>query len=98
MNIHSQAQIPQGKPAAKVNCIATNYPEILSEKKADGTAKETEVDDWRVSCTITLGDKKLFDEALSIPHPTPFREAMDAIDIFRNKQAPQILKTKGSTK
>jgi hypothetical protein len=82
------------KPTAKVSCLATNYPEVLVHRNADGTSRLEDVDDWRVNCVITLGDKKLFDEALTLPHPTPFRDAMDAIDSFRSKQAPKIIKEK----
>ena len=94
MHVQTQAQTPHAKPVPKVSCVATNYPEIISEKKADGTAKETEADDWRVTCTITDGDKTLFRDDLRIAHPTPFREAMDAIDSFRTKQAAKIVKEK----
>lgn len=88
--------IVHGEPRVKVNCVATNYPEIIASKNADGTFSEREVDDWRVTCTITEGEKKVFSDDLKIPHPTPFREAMDAIDQFRKVRAVQILKEKNS--
>ena len=88
------AQAPQGKPAAKVSCIATNFPEVLVHANGDGTKRLEEVEDWRVTCTITAGDKTLFNQAMTLPHPTPFREAMDAIDSFRSKQAPKIIAKK----
>lgn len=81
-----------GAPKNKVNCIASNQPVMLVHKNEDGTAKEEEVDDWRVICTLTLGDKQIFNDILVLAHPTKFREAMDAIDEFRTKTAAKLIK------
>lgn len=80
-----------GAPKGKVTCIAENYP-VMTVSHADKQAKEVEVDDWRVSCSLFSGEEKIFEQALPLAHPTSFREAMDAIDEFRRKRAPQILK------
>jgi hypothetical protein len=76
----------------KVTCVATNQIVILAQKNENGTSTEVASDDWRVVCKIMQGDKKIFEEALTIAHPTKFREAMDAIDVFRKERAPQIIK------
>src|SRR4051812_31466468 len=85
---------PQRPPVPKVSCIATNHPETLVTHNADGTAKVEEIDDWLVSCTITVGEKKVYDGQLVLPHPTEFHEAMVAIDEFRRVKAGVILKEK----
>lgn len=82
-----------GAPKSKVTCLAENYP-VVTVSHADKQAKEVEIDDWRVTCSLFLDDKKIFEQALALAHPTSFREAMDAIDEFRKHQAPKILKEK----
>lgn len=79
-------------PPARVSCIATNYPEVLVHKNSDNTATLTDLDDWRVNCKITIREAVIFNEALTLPHPTEYMAAMAAIDDFRKKRALQILK------
>ena len=92
------ANLPAPGPAAKVSCTAINEPEEIVHKFADGHAVLEEADDWRVSCKIVQGDKTLWAEELSLLHPTPYAEAMAAIDKFRKEEAPKILKEKSKEK
>ena len=80
-------------PVAHVSCTATNYPEIIVHNdEHNKKASEEEKDDWRVSCKITVGEEVIFNQAIDMPHPTEYRDAMDAIDEFRKKRAPQLIK------
>ncbi len=79
-------------PPVHVACTATNFPIVFIHKNKDGTATEEEKEDWRVRCSITVDGKKIYDEALEIPHPTEYREAMDEIQEFRKTKAPAIVK------
>ena len=76
----------------KVSCKMDNHSEMMVHHHEDGTATEEEVDDWYVTCTITIDDKKIYDAPLKIAHPTPIHDAIIAIDEFRKKQAAVIVK------
>jgi hypothetical protein len=78
----------------RVDCKLDNEPWTVVRHREDKTAYEEEVDDWRVSCTITVGDKKVYDAPLDLAHPTAFRDAMEAVEEFRTKKAAQIIKQK----
>jgi hypothetical protein len=73
----------------KVSCQAENFPEVVTNAH---TKKAEERDNWRVNCTIKRGDEVIHSGRLVLPYPASFREAMDAIDEFRTKKAPEILK------
>ena len=92
MHVQTRAQAPQTKPVAKVSCIALNEPVDTVHHFADGHAVLEEADDWRVNCKIVQGDKTIWNEDLPLAHPTPYQEAMSAIDKFRKEDAPKILK------
>jgi hypothetical protein len=82
-----------GLPAsvAKVSCVAANYQEVLVHVNADKSATELEIDDWRVSCKITVGEEVIFNEALTTVHPESFEDAMVAINEFRKVRSVKIL-------
>jgi hypothetical protein len=88
------AQVKPAPPAPRVSCIANDEVVMQSRKLDNGTYKLTSIEDWRVHCTITVGDKKIYDDDLHLLHPCEFHDAMLAIDEFRNKTAVQILKEK----
>lgn len=81
-------------PKAIVSCKAVNYPEEIVHNFADKHAVLEEVDNWVVSCTITLGADTIWTETLPLAHPTGYEEAMTAINKFRKEEAPKILKEK----
>jgi hypothetical protein len=84
---------PAVEPPPHVSCVATNKSYTLEhydkeQKKLVGV----DMDDWRVTCKITVKDKVVYDQELEIPRPTEFRDAMLAIDEFRTKKAKLIIK------
>jgi len=56
------------------------------------TKRVVEKDDWRVQCTVTWKKDKVYDSELPLARPTEFRDAMLAVDEFRTKRAPQLVK------
>jgi len=78
----------QKKPH-KVNCIARNKPYDELDAK---TRKVQEKDNWEVSCQIERDGKVIYERGLPLPFSATLAEAVEAIEEFRTKKAPEILK------
>jgi hypothetical protein len=76
-------------PKIAVTCVLHNHPYDLVNAQ---TGKVVEHDDWRVQCTVTWKKDKVYDAELTLARPTEFRDAMFAVDEFRTKRAPQLVK------
>jgi hypothetical protein len=93
---------PVPRPIPKVSCVMNNHSYVVSHfDKTTGKLNEEEMDDWWVGgfnsedksgCTITVDGKVVYDAPLATAHPTEYRDAMDAIDVFRKKTAGEIIK------
>lgn len=86
--------LSQAKPAPKpekihVSCVLHNHPYDLYDAQ---TQRAVEKDDWRVRCTVTWKKQTVYDDELTLARPTEFRDAMVAVDEFRTKRAPQLVK------
>jgi hypothetical protein len=91
---------PQKMPAPKVHvvCHLDNHPYTVSHyDKSNNKLNEEEIDDWRVDCEIEVG--KHFYQKCDVvaTHPVSFHDAMVAVDEFRTKTAPQLVKDKALT-
>lgn len=90
--------VPQTKlapevPKLRVSCILTNHQFILSHyNNATGKLDEHDEDDWTVECSIAKKDTTLFKQVLPLARPTNYHDAMDAVNEWRTKRAPEIIK------
>jgi hypothetical protein len=86
---------PTPQPRLHTSCKMTNNPVSLVSVEYP---KGRDVDNWRVECAITeeKGDetKTLYKETLTLPFECSFREAAEAVDVWRNKTAVAIIKEK----
>jgi len=80
---------PPAPPPITVSCVLRNHPYDLIDAR---TKAVVEKDDWRVTCTVTGKKDKVFDGELPLARPTEFRDAMIAVDEFRTKRAPRLVK------
>lgn len=90
LNITDQSGTNSSRPSqpkSKVSCVARNQQVVEVEHD-----KTVEKDDWIVDCTITVDEHVIWTKPLTLAHPATFRDAMDAIDEFRSKTAPRIVK------
>lgn len=86
---HKPLSKPPTPPPITVSCVLRNHSYDLIDAK---TKAVVERDDWRVTCTVTYKKQKLYDAELPLARPTEFRDAMLAVDEFRTKRAPQLVK------
>ncbi len=84
--------VGQTKPKIHVTCVAENHQETVYSAK---TKTSENRDNWRVVCTVKLDEKSIVlpnEGRLILPYPASFHDAMEAIDLFRSKTAPEIVK------
>lgn len=84
----------QPHPATyRVSCVATNHPyHLVHFNKDAGTSTVEEVEDWRVECKIEVKGEKVYEAELPLARPTAYLDAMTAINEFRTKKAPQVMR------
>ncbi|HLZ91094.1 MAG TPA: hypothetical protein VKQ28_05215 [Candidatus Acidoferrum sp.] len=75
----------------KVKCTAERQEFVVFDAK---TKTEKGYENWHVTCAIKKGGQEVYSGPLVLPYPATFRDAMDAIEEFRSKKAPEILKGK----
>jgi hypothetical protein len=85
----AQPRVPLDPPKITVSCTLHNHPYDLYNAQ---TKAVVEKDDWRVTCTVKYKKDTVFDGELPLARPTEFRDAMLAVDEFRTKRAPQLVK------
>src|ERR1700756_2815385 len=74
----------------RFSCLATNHPIITLDAK---TGKYTDHEEnWEVTCTVTYKGDKLYSGGLVLPQYATMPEAKAAIEEFRKKKLPEILK------
>jgi hypothetical protein len=88
----------QTKSKPRVHCDIENIGQTIVRWNPDHTkAKEEEIEDWYVRCTVKVDDKIVLDESLVYPHPATLDDAIRAEEEWR-KKVPQLLKQKSKEK
>jgi hypothetical protein len=86
---HAPQLPPKPKPKTNVSCIASREDWGTHNVQ---TGEERDEENWEASCTLTVDEVLVWKGKLVMAHPATFREAIDAIQGFRNERAPELVK------